>query len=297
MTRTLTLFLSATLACWAVVPPCAATDWHTKASPHFDIMHESVWSPGSISLEMERMYSSMRLNLAMFAPWMVREKTKIYIYSSQGSYLRGEFKPPRWSKGLAFVSKKTVVVYDTGDIVKLKAVLAHELTHLYFESYFAEKLKYPPQWLNEGLAVYMEESVFPDGGPWSRALAYFPPERRFRFDGFFSVKLDELKPDSRIADWYLQSYGVVLYLYRPHSRVQFKALCESLRSGNEPAAALWDNYRVREGGDFGNKWSAWLDIYSKPGKDGLPMGTPSASFNFKPVQLSSFTFTEFGSKK
>lgn len=297
MTRTLILALSASLASWAAAPPSSATEWHTKSSPHFDIMHESVWSPASISLEMERMYASMRLNLAMFAPWMVREKTKIYIYSSQQSYINGEFNPPGWSKGLAFVSKKTVVVYDSGDIMKLKAVLAHELTHLYFESYFAEKLKYPPQWLNEGLAVYMEESVFPEGGPWSRALPFFPPERRFQFDGFFSVRLDSLKPDSRIADWYLQSYGVVMYLYRPHSRVQFKAFCESVRSGREVSAALWDNYRVREGGDFGRKWSAWLQVYSKPGKDGLPMGTPSASFDFKPVQFSSFTFTEFGSRK
>ena len=295
MTRTLSLALFAALAAWAPVP-AAATDWHTKSSPHFDILHESVWSPTSISLEMERMYSSMRLNLSMFAPWMVREKTKIYIYSSQQSYLAGEFKPPRWSKGLAYVARKTIVVYDSGDMQKLKAVIAHELTHLYFESYFAEKLKYPPQWLNEGLAVYMEESVFPQGGPWGRALAYFPPDRRFQFDGFFPVKLDDLQPDSRIADWYLQSYGVVLYLYRPHSRVQFKAFCESVRGGKEVSAALWDNYRVREGGDFGRKWSAWLQDYSKPGADGLPMGTPSASFNFKPVQLSSFTFTEFGSK-
>jgi hypothetical protein len=294
MPRTkLILALCAALAAGA---PAAATEWHTKSSPHFDILHESVWSPASISLEMERMYSSMRLNLSMFAPWMVREKTRIYIYASQQTYLNGEFKPPRWSKGLAYVSKKTIVVYDTGDMQKLKAVIAHELTHLYFESYFAEKLKYPPQWLNEGLAVYMEESVFSQGGPWSRALAYFPVERRFPFENFFSLKLDELQPDSRIADWYLQAYGVVLYLYRPHSRVQFKAFCEAVRAGKPVTAALWDNYRVREGGDLGRKWSAWLQTYSKTGADGMPMGTRSASFNFKPVQFSSFTFTDFGSK-
>lgn len=276
----------------AAAGPAPRTDWHTKSSPHFDIMHESVWSPASISLEMERMYSSMRLNLAMFAPWMVKEKTKVYIYSSQKSYLDGEFDPPRWSKGLAFVAKKTVVVYDTGDIQKLKAVIAHELTHLYLESYFAEKLKYPPQWLNEGLAVYMEESVFPGGGAWSRALAYFPPDRRLPFSKFFSVKIDELQSDSNIADWYLQSYGAVLYLYRPHTRVQFKAFCDGIRNGLSVDDSLWNNFRVREGGDFGKKWEAWLKTYSDPGRDGLPMGNPSASFNFKPV-----TFTEFGSKK
>lgn len=287
------LLLSASLTS-AAAP---AVDWHTKTSPHFDVMHESVWSPASISLELERMYSSMRLNMAMFAPWMVKEKTKIYIYSSQGSYLNGEFKPPRWSKGLAFVARKTVVVYDTGDIIKLKAVIAHELTHLYFESYYAEKLKYPPQWLNEGLAVYMEEGAFPEGGPWSRALAYFPSERRYPFPGFFDLKIDQLDNDSRIADWYLQAYGTVLYLYRPQTRVQFKAFCESVRAGTEVDRALWESFRIREGGDFGRKWETWLEAYAKPGSDGRPMGNPSASFNFKPVQFSSFTFAPLGSRK
>ena len=276
-------------------PPVAG--WHVKTSPHFEILHESVWSPASISLEMEKIYASMRLTMAMFAPWMVKEKTKIYIYASQESYLNGEFRPPQWSKGLAYFSKKTVVVFDTGDIVKLKAVIVHELSHLYFEDFFGEKLKYPPQWLNEGLAVYMEESSFPGGGPWGRALAFFPPERQAAYPDFFSLKIDQLKSDTNISDWYLQAYGTVLYLYRPHTRVQFKAFCEAVRSGEKIEDALWKGYRVREGGDFGRKWSAWLDVYSLQSRSGLPSGRPSASFDFKPVQFSSFPFTSFGSKK
>ena len=271
--------------------------WNVKTSPHFEIMHEGAWAPSSISLELEKIYASMRLKMSMFAPWMVKEKAKIYIYSSQDSYVNGEFNPPRWSKGLAYFSKKTVVVYDTGDITKLKAVIAHELSHLYFEGFFAEKLKYPPHWLNEGLAVYMEESITPEGGPWSKALAYFPAERQTAFPGFFDVKIDDLKGDSKIADWYLQSYGTVLYLYRPTTRVQFKAFCEALRSGEKIEDALWKGYRVREGQDFGRKWSVWLADYSKADLKGQPTGLRSASFDFKPVQFSSFYFTNFGSKK
>jgi len=281
----------------SAAPAAPATVWHTKISPHFEIMHESVWSPGPIALEMEKMYSSMRLNLAMFAPWMVKEKAKIYIYSSQATFLNGEFKPPKWSKGLAYVSKRTIIVYDTGDIGKLKAVIAHELTHLYFEGYFAEKLKYPPQWLNEGLAVYMEESAYPDGGPWSRALAYFPPARRVPFEKFFNLKIDQLDSDGKIADWYLQAYGSVLFLYRPATRLQFKSFCEAVREGMVLDDALWRNYRLGSGPDFGKKWSAWLDEYARPDKDGILSASPSASFNFKPVQFSSYSFINFGEKK
>jgi hypothetical protein len=291
------VFFSLNLLAAEVATAPAVSNWHIKESPHFEILHESSWSPASISLEMEKMFSSMRMNMAMFAPWMTRERTRIYIYGSQQSYLDGEFNPPRWSKGLAYFSKKTVVVYDTGDMGKLKAVIAHELSHLYFEGYFGEKLKYPPQWLNEGLAVSLEESVFPDGGPWSRALAYFPKARQVPFDQFFGLKIEQLDSDTKIADWYLQSYGTVLYLYRPNTRLQFKGLCEALRDGVKLEDALWKVYRVREGADFSRKWAAWLETYSRDDKGDFSSGRRSASFNFKPVQLSSFTFTDFGSKK
>lgn len=281
----------------AEAPAGAATPWHLKSSPHFEIYHESSWSPASISLEMEKMYASMRMSMAMFAPWMVKEKAKIYIYSSQASYLNGEFAPPRWSKGLAYFSKKTIVVYDTGDMQKLKAVIAHELSHLYFEGYFGEKLKYPPQWLNEGLAVQLEESVFPEGGAWSLALAYFPEARRLPFDRFFGLRVEDVESETGIADWYLQAYGTVLYLYRPGKRLQFKGFCEALRAGRGLDEALWEFYRIGGAAQFSRHWSAWQTAYARDEKAGPARSRRSASFNFKPVQLSTFSFTNFGSKR
>ncbi|MBI5744601.1 MAG: hypothetical protein HY952_08640 [Elusimicrobia bacterium] len=293
----LSIFLAAAAPAAQDAASPIAPSWHVKTSPHFEIYHESSWSPSSISLEMEKMYASVRMSMAMFAPWMVKERAKIYIYSSQQSYLGGEFNPPKWSKGLAYFSKKTVVVFDTGDVEKLKAVIAHELSHLYFEGYFGEKLKYPPQWLNEGLAVYLEESVSPDGGPWGRALAYFPEARRYPFPEFFKTKIEDLDSDSRIADWYLQAYGSVLYLYKPATRIQFKGLCEAVRAGEPLGDALWKVYRIREDSDFGRKWSVWLTEYARNEKADEGRLQRSASFNFRPVQLSTFNFTNFGSKK
>jgi len=273
------------------------SNWRVKSSPHFEVLHESAWSPSSIILELERMYSTTRLTMSMFAPWMTTEKSKIYIYASQGSYQRGEFSPPKWSKGLAYASKKTVVVYDTGDLFKLKAVIAHELGHLYFEGYFAEKLAYPPQWLNEGLAVYLEDRVFTEGGPWSCSLSYFPKERRIPPAKFFDAELDKLKSDDAISYWYLQSFATVSYLYKPQTRLQFKNFCSALRDGADVKTALWKTYRIRDRRDFARKWTAWVEEYgSKAGKSGVSSSF-SNSFTFKPMQFSSYTFTQFGQKK
>lgn len=273
----------------------AVSGWHIKSSPHFEIYHESNWSPNSISLELERLYGKLRLSVSMFAPWMVKEKTKIYIYKDQNSYLRGEFNPPKWSKGLAYFSKKTVVVFDSGDMVKLRAVAAHELSHLYFESFYGEYLKYPPQWLNEGLAVLMEDMSYAEEGPWTQALRYFPKEKILPLEDFFKIKVEQMTSDEQIGYWYLESFGAVSYLFRPRTRLQFMNFCSLLRKGEPLESALWKFYRLNGPGGMEPSWRAWLSADKTKEGPGFSGNFPSASFNFKPVRFSSATFTGFSS--
>ncbi len=258
-------------------------EWTLKESPHFKIYHESSWSPDSIVIELEKIYNMMKMDISMFSPWMMREKGKVYIYSSKKTYLAGEFKPPEWSKGLAFVQKKTIVVYDTGDIEKLRAVIAHELTHLYFEGFFGDKFKYPPQWLNEGLAVSMEDKSYGQG-PWHNALKYVPRERYISFSDFFDLEIEDLQSQQQIGDWYLQSFGIVKYLFNSRRRIQFKNFCDLVRSGKNLKEALWASYRIKSLPAFEKSWLKWLETYGTEKEKSS--GFPSASFNFVPVKMS-----------
>jgi len=273
-----------------------AASWHLKTSPHFKVYHEANWSPNSITLELERLYGKLRMNVSMFAPWMVREKTKVYIYRNRRTYLSGEFHPPKWSKGLAYFSTKTVVVYDSGDIAKLRAVLAHELTHLYFESFYGEKLKNPPQWLNEGLAVMMEDLSHPGEGPWSSALKYFPDKNIIPLWRFFKVKTNQLGSDTQVGHWYMEAFGVVSYLFRPHMRIQFKNLCSLLRKGEKLDSVLWKVYRIKNSAEFDRVWRNWLQGYRTRQKQGFGNDFPSASFNFKPVEFTPFSTSDKAGK-
>ncbi|PIS47766.1 MAG: hypothetical protein COT17_01650 [Elusimicrobia bacterium CG08_land_8_20_14_0_20_51_18] len=263
-----------------------AAEWKTKTSPHFTVYYEGSWAPNSIMLEVEKIFSKMRLNIAMFAPWMNKYKTKIYIYANQENYLNGEFNPPKWSKGLAFFSKKAVVVFDMGDIRKLKATMAHELTHLYFESYFAEKMKYPPQWLNEGLAVFMEEMTYSEEGPWRKALKYSPVDTYVRFPDFFRLEVDRLSNSQQIANWYLQSYGIVLYLYSPKKRLMFKNFCDLVRKKYDLEDNLWDAYRIKSSLDLQKEWLKWRENIDDESEKSLFGERGSASFNnFKAIEF------------
>lgn len=263
--------------------------WHIKKSPHFIVYHESAWSPDSIVIELEKIYNIMKIDISMFSPWMMKEKGKVYIYSSRETYLNGKFDPPKWSKGLAFSKKKTIVVYDTGDIPKLKAVIAHELTHLYFEYFFGEKFKYPPQWLNEGLAVLMEDKSYGEG-PWGNALKYIPKERYLKFAGFFDLELSQLQDKQSIGDWYLQSFGIIKYLFNPRKRIQFKNFCDLIRDGKNIQTALWTAYRIKNLRHFEDLWFKWVDGYGRKKK---PSNFPSASFKFEPIKISSPKFKQF----
>ena len=264
--------------------------WHIKKSPHFIVYHESSWSPDSITIEIEKIYNMMKIDISMFSPWMMREKSKIYIYKSKESYLNGRFKPPKWSRGLALSGKKTIVVYDTGDIAKLRYVIVHELTHLYFEDFFSEKFKYPPPWLNEGVAVLMADKSC-DEKAWHNTLKYTSSERYEKYPDFFYKKIGRLENSQQIGDWYLQSFGIVKYLFDSRKRLQFKNFCNLIRDGKNIQESLWKAYWIKSYEEFGEKWFKWIKAYNSNEKQ-----TPefsSSGFNFIPLKSSSPKFKKF----
>ena len=73
------------------------------------------------------------------------------------------------------LTEQTVVVHDHKEREKLLEIIAHETTHLLFESYWAESNKMPPTWLNEGLAMLEEGATTgkPEKSPWYRTMAYW----------------------------------------------------------------------------------------------------------------------------
>jgi len=220
----------------------------------------------------------------MFSPWMTTEKVNIYIYSSQKSYVAGEFHPPQWSGGLAIYQKRCIVVYDNGDRASLRSVCAHELTHLFFESYFSENRRMPPLWLNEGLAVNMEDRSAGAHGQWTQALAVATPARLKPLKQQFSaVSMTDNGNTQEVSDWYLESFGVTKFLMQ--NRMQFKNFCKLLRDGAAVEQALWNVYRYHTVDDLDTAFREWL--FSKESSGGMKSAFSNAqSFN-------AITFTPF----
>jgi len=150
-------------------------------------------------------------------------------------------------------------------------------------------LKYPPTWLNEGLAVMLEDLSYEGGGPWSLALKYGETGSFLPQTDFIGSDPSSMDSDARISYWYLQAFGTVSYLFRPGKRIQFMNFCSLLRAGKTLDTALWESYRIGGAGDLGTKWSAWLAGYRGSGPEGGYEAPASASYDFKPVEFKKFT--------
>src|SRR5579859_615840 len=134
-----------------------AAQWVDTVSAHFVIRRQTAFTTGASTIDLERLHNRLRLDLAAFSPWMAKERVTLYLYPNSKSYGEGEFHPPAWSNGIAFYDRRIIAVYAHHSPEALDKIIAHEMTHLLFESYWAESHKMPPSWLNEGLAM-MEET-------------------------------------------------------------------------------------------------------------------------------------------
>lgn len=255
------------LAALALAAPAWARDgqgwdWRESNTPHFIIKHQASWLPPGFTMGAERIHSRLRMDLGMFSPWMSKEKVNLFIYADQVSFLAGEFAPPKWSNGLAIYERKAVAMPTMKDPRKMLSVMAHETTHLLFDSYWREAHREPPAWINEGLAM-LEEAESPDKpetSVWYQQMTLIDPKKFPDLEAFFAVTptKDLHNDQAAVGEWYVQAYSVTHFLLRKHSKLQFKSLCAALRDGKPVADALWLTYRYRRVSDLDKKWRAWL---------------------------------------
>lgn len=238
-----------------------ADDWHDAVSPHFVIHQERVFGHPGLNLNLEKIHNRLRMDLAMFSPWMEKERINLYLYADAASFQQGEFHPPAWSNGLAYYDSRTVVVYDQPVTRRLYQIIAHEMTHLLFESYWGDAHKEPPHWLNEGLAM-MEETEQVGaikGSAWFRAMVLLGPGGMPPFTQMLeTVPSADLKDKNAAGLWYVEAYSVVYFLYREHTRLQFHNFNENLTNGKSLQEALWLTYRFPSTEKFEAAWREWL---------------------------------------
>jgi len=240
------------------------TNWHKSSLPHFQVFTENTWKPAGFDLGLERIHRRLRFDLAAFTPWITKEQVKLYLYKDQKTYADGEFEPPPWSNGIAMYETRTLALFEQTTDKKLLEIIGHETTHLLFESFWAEKGKEPPAWLNEGLAMgeEVDSDYHPEASDWYRAMTNLPGQT-LPLDEFFKITptkdLATSKDKDEVGIFYAQAYSIVFFLFRTHPKLQFVEFCTKLRDGTPLQEALWQSYRIRDMKSFQKQWLGWLN--------------------------------------
>lgn len=221
-----------------------------KIEPH----NRTVMTP-NLAMQFNGIFQLLRQNI----PWLMPGEVNVEVYQDKKSFLyHNRNVAEDWSGAFFDPGKNIIVMYDEPKRQRrMMKKFAHELTHLFVENTFnpvnskAPK-KEPPVWLNEGLAVNMEDlAQTPQGGVWNRdliAINIFSEDEhkalkeRKKNGGlnnqeraslrasavtdkiiFFKDFVDFMQADSydkalqedKVDDWYLQAYAMVRFLFRP----------------------------------------------------------------------------------
>ena len=243
--------------------------WKKVETPHFTAYYEKNWAPSGLVLELERIHSTLNMNMSSFAGWISGGKITLYIYKNESSYLKSHFKPMKWARAIALVGgAPTIVLYDYPDRKEFTEVVAHESTHLILGDYFKDAPGALPLWLNEGMAIFNEDSTAGLGqGAWSASLKYKGADGFMPTEKFVETEVNADTSSTTVQMWYLQAYATVQFLYRPDKKMQFKVFMLSVKEGMPFRDAVWKAYRYSSLRELDNDFKAWVKTSSRAAKD------------------------------
>lgn len=171
--------------------------------------------------------------------WLWDNRCKIYLYESQKDYLVYS-KQPEWSGGFSIPSRRTIVSYQNAPNF-LGAVLPHEMAHLIFREFVGFKNGQIPRWLDEGFAVWQEQS---DRKRYNAVVVQAVQNNTaipLRDLNQITLLHEQKTQDAEL--FYSQSQSMVHFLLEERDPSYFINFSRSLRDGVDFEEALLKNYK------------------------------------------------------
>ncbi|MDE2290836.1 MAG: hypothetical protein KGL53_02030 [Elusimicrobia bacterium] len=206
--------------------------------PHFLIYAEGDPPSSDFLQTLAKIHANLMLDLAAFAPWARDESVTIYLFRTQETYRRVTGRPA-WSGGASSVRRRKVYLYQSDELV---GIMAHELTHVYFDGFFLTGTQ-DPLWLSEGMATVSQTERGLAAPNWLRQnLAAIRRGGGYKLQDLMEVDNTTSANDGQVRLWYAQSYSVVRFLLRSQYRSSFYKFCKFLRDGSPVQEALYRAY-------------------------------------------------------
>ncbi|MBI5246521.1 MAG: hypothetical protein HY923_05025 [Elusimicrobia bacterium] len=209
-----------------------------RDSRHFTVFSEQYPASDRFIELIENLHSNLMLDLAPFSPWASSERTLIFLFKNQDTYRRVTGRPV-WSGGASSVGKRKLYVYESEE---LPGIVAHELTHIYFDGFFLDGTT-DPLWLSEGMATLVQVERGLAAPNWLREnLEKLEAGEGYPIEKLTGVTSTAGWPDAKVRLWYAQSYSLVRFLIRTQYRSSFYKFSAHLRDGRPAPEALYRAY-------------------------------------------------------
>lgn len=244
-------------------------EWKESQSKNFTVYTQKR-DIGSGTANMTAVFEQSYNTLKRFIPWMMSDRVRVFVYQDYQSYLKYEPNAKPWSRALAYPTRGEIVVYDEPNKTQeLKEMFTHELVHIFTQKFFDKRHTHQimtPAWLDEGLAVLMEDQAYngTQGGPWAQDFKTLnfqrdpasrmslgwnsaptnqmrKPGRTLTFMPFAQFmqegSLNMMESNGQTQYWYFQAYTMVRFLLNPGNssypskRMQFEQFTKLLAQG------------------------------------------------------------------
>ena len=218
--------------------PKAPPGFAMEMTSHFVIYEEGPEVSKDLIENMENLHGNIMLDLVAFSPWSRDRKVFIFFTNSQDTYQRLTGRPA-WSGGVASLSERKIYIFKSEEAF---GILAHELTHIYFDSFFPAD--HPsPLWLSEGMATYVQSERGHSTPRWlSQNLALLVKGGGFKLDDLVRIENMQGADEDNVRLWYAQSYSIVRFLTKMKAGEAFYMFCKRLRDGMPVHQALFQAY-------------------------------------------------------
>lgn len=217
-------------------------DFRQLCCEHFIInYHKDVGRPYALKIKdtAEKFYRviTQEFHLVRDKLWVWENRAKIFIAKDRDSYIKS-FDCSPWSA--ACVDLKQKIIYTYPEDSRFISVFVHELTHIIFREYAGTNNL--PLWLDEGIAVYMENKY---GGDFYRNRLSFLKKKIENNDHISLSRLVKITPqelapasDDYVNLFYTESFSIVNFIIKKYGRHNFSRFLTYLKKGYSLKDAL-----------------------------------------------------------
>jgi len=257
--------VAASAAAKEEAPPAAPPGFAMEKTTHFVIYEEGSAVSKDLIENVENLHGNIMLDLVAFSPWTRDRKVFVFFTNKQDTYQRLTGRPA-WSGGTASLSERKIYLFKSDEAF---GILAHELTHIYFDSFFPPD-RPSPLWLSEGLATYIQSERGLSTPRWlSQNLTVLSKGGGYKLADLIRIENLQDADEDNVRLWYAQSYSIVRFLTKMKAGEAFYMFCKRLREGTPVAQSLFQAYGMPY-----NKLSSLEYAWRYDLKTGKLSGTP-----------------------